>query len=367
MFGAVLLWAYGWLGSSRPPIVSDFMSFYGAGSLALAGTPQLAYDAMAHWHAEQAVVGPQVPHNFFFYPPPFLLLCAALALLPYMAAFLLFQAVTLVAYVVVAREIARLDGWLWLAPALAFPSVVWTLGLGQNAFLTAALLGGACLLVDSRPRRAGVLLGSLCYKPHFGVLIPLALGAGRRWATIASAGLTVVALAGGSWLVFGSQTWASYFRLLTSAPDVYQSGKVMLAGYVTPFGAVRLLGLPPGAAYGVQAASALVSAVVVIWLWRRNASLPVRSAALMAGTLLSVPLALLYDLMMISVCIAWFVRAGCTTGFLPWEKILLAVLYLVALTTLFVGLMVKVPIGPIAPAIVLSLCVRRYFWEQAVR
>jgi alpha-1,2-mannosyltransferase len=47
---------------------------------------------------------------------------------------------------------------------LAFPAVFWTLGLGQNAFLTATLFGGFTLLLDRRPIAAGILLGLLCYK-----------------------------------------------------------------------------------------------------------------------------------------------------------------------------------------------------------
>ena len=52
-------------------------------------------------------------------------------------------------------------------------------GHGQNGFLTAALLGGALHWLDRRPWLAGVLIGCLAYKPQFGVLIPVALLAGR--------------------------------------------------------------------------------------------------------------------------------------------------------------------------------------------
>jgi alpha-1,2-mannosyltransferase len=42
--------------------------------------------------------------------------------------------------------------------------VFWTLGLGQNAFLTAALFRGFTLPVDRRPASSGVALGMICYK-----------------------------------------------------------------------------------------------------------------------------------------------------------------------------------------------------------
>src|SRR5207244_3647915 len=68
-----------------------------------------------------------------------------------------------------------------LVVLLAFPMAFWNIGLGQNAFLTAGLFGMATLLIDRRPIVAGLLFGLLCYKPHFGLLIPGALAAGGYW------------------------------------------------------------------------------------------------------------------------------------------------------------------------------------------
>jgi hypothetical protein len=73
------------------PTSTDFVSFYAAGSLANAGTPALAYDQAAHYAAEQRVTQEGIEYNFFYYPPPFLLLCAAIAHLPYIVAFLVFE------------------------------------------------------------------------------------------------------------------------------------------------------------------------------------------------------------------------------------------------------------------------------------
>ncbi|MGB9646537.1 MAG: hypothetical protein WCB44_15640, partial [Stellaceae bacterium] len=77
------------------PTSTDFVSFYAAGALADSGTPVLAYDQAAHNAAEQRATAPGVEYRFFYYPPVFLLVCAALARLPYLAAFLVFEAATL--------------------------------------------------------------------------------------------------------------------------------------------------------------------------------------------------------------------------------------------------------------------------------
>ena len=63
--------------------------------------------------------------------------------------------------------------------ALAFPATFINLFHGQNGFLNAALLGAALLALDRRPVVAGILFGLLSYKPHLGLLVPLALLAGR--------------------------------------------------------------------------------------------------------------------------------------------------------------------------------------------
>jgi len=60
------------------PTSTDFVSFYAAGALADAGTPELAYDQAAHDAAEQRATAAGVEYRFFYYPPVFLLLCAAL-------------------------------------------------------------------------------------------------------------------------------------------------------------------------------------------------------------------------------------------------------------------------------------------------
>src|SRR5207248_6313316 len=163
------------------PTSTAFVSFYAAGSLADAGMPQLAYDRAEHYAAEERATATGIDYNFFYYPPPFLLLCSILAHLPYLVAFLTFGTASLCLYLLVARHILGERDRAISFCLLAFPPVLWTLGLGQNALLTAALFGGATLFVDRRPLLAGLLFGALCYKPPFGLLVPAASVGCRRW------------------------------------------------------------------------------------------------------------------------------------------------------------------------------------------
>jgi alpha-1,2-mannosyltransferase len=355
----IALWLHGFPGTVTAPSANDFVSFYSAGKLTLAGTPALAYNQATHHLAEQQVVAPGVPYIFFFYPPIFLFLCAGLAKLPYFIAYVLFQSITLGLFTCVMRAILQEKGWTWILPMLAFPAVLWTIGQGQNAFLTATLSGAATLLIDRRPLTAGLLLGLLCYKPHFGILVPVALAAGRHWRAFLAASFTIVVLIGLSIVLFGWETWHAYFIAFAGSSGIYTSGRIALAGMVTPFGGTLLLGFDVQHAYVVQVIATLSMVVLIALLWRHGVSQALRSASLLTATLLAVPVALIYDELLVLVAIAWIVREARVQGFLPWEKTLLLTIYPLSLVTWIVGRVWHVPLGPVIGLIVLLLCLRR--------
>ena len=90
---------------------------------------------------------------------------------------------------------ARAIDPLWLLFAAAFPAVLVNAGHGQNGFLTAALLGGALVMLDRRPASRASCSALLSYKPQFGLMIPLVLIATQRWRVFGVAVVTVAALA----------------------------------------------------------------------------------------------------------------------------------------------------------------------------
>jgi alpha-1,2-mannosyltransferase len=324
MFVFMVAGTHGWIVPLDRPNSTDFVSFYAAGSLVDGGTPALAYDPGAHYVAEQQATTAGIPYQFFYYPPVYLLLCAVLARLPYLVAFVLFEAATLILYLIVAWHILAERGLAVLVSLLAFPAVFWTLGLGQNAFLSAALVGAATLCVDRRPIIAGLLFGALCYKPHFGLLVPVALAAGGHGRAFAAAVVGMSALCLCSLLLFGPATWHAFLASALASRATYVSGRIALVGFVSPWGAALLLGVAPAGAWAVQAAATVAAAALVSWIWDRHMSLEVRGAALAAATLIAVPVALVYDLMLAAIAILWLVRAGREMGIPPMEKLALA-------------------------------------------
>jgi hypothetical protein len=354
---------HGWIVPLERPTTTDFASFYAAGSLADSGTPALAYNEAAHYAAEQAATAPGIEYQFFYYPPVFLLICVLFGRLPYMAAFIAFEAVSLLLCLVVARRTVNEKSAAMLLPLLAFPSVFWTMGLGQNAFLTAALFGGALLLIDRRPTLAGVLFGLLCYKPHFGLLIPVALVAGGRWRAFIGAAVSSGAMVALSIALFGWHTWQDFFTLSAGSHATYESGRIDLSGFVTLFGGLRLMNVPSDIAYAVQGIGALAAIVLVAVVWRCNLSLATRAASLAAATLLAVPVALVYDFLLAGIAMAWLVRAGSESGFLAWEKVTLAAVFIVPLLSRNVGTATHLPLAQLALIALLALIARRALHE----
>ena len=364
-FAFLVAGTHGWIVPLDQPNSSDFVSFYAAGSLADDGTAALAYDKAAHYAREQQATEPGIGYNFFFYPPIFLLLCAALARLPYLAAFILFQAGCLLPCLILVRRIVGPVAWSTL---LAFPAVFWAIGTGQNALLTAALLAGATLLMERSPLRAGLLLGALCYKPHLAMLVPVALLAGGHWRAMAGAALSVVGLAGLSLAMFGWGTWRAFATVAVNAGSVYASPatSIDLAGLTSPYGFVMASGGDRASAMALQAAVVLGAALAVAECWRRPTRLALRAAVLLAALPLVSPVAMFYDLMVTGVALAWLVRDGREHGFPPWQPSLVALAFLLPLLSGNTGFDSQIGIPPLAAALGFGLALRQAFRGQAL-
>ena len=127
------------------------------------------------------------------YPPPFLFVASLLAQFPYGVAFVGWAFLSMLPYLAVMRAIVGRSFGLVLAAAC--PALVINMMVGQNGFLTAALVGGTLSLMPKRPVLAGICLGLLSYKPQYGLLFPIVLIAASQWATFVTAGVVTVVLA----------------------------------------------------------------------------------------------------------------------------------------------------------------------------
>jgi hypothetical protein len=360
---AVLFIALGQRGYIIPfeqPTTTDFSSFYAAGLLADEGTPALAWDQAAHADAQRRVYGdPRVNINHFFYPPPLLLICAPLARLPYLPAFYLFEIAQALLYMAALRAI--LGRGATLLPYVAFPAAVIAFAIGQNALLTASLFAAATLMIArQRPVLAGLALGALCYKPHFGLLVPVALMAGGHWRAVAAAAVAVAGLCLAATLAFGPEIWPAYLHTFTTrAVTTFETGGIPPSGLISPFAAVLVAGGGPGPAYAVQGVVTLAAAGLVAWLWRTCAEPAPRAIALVAGTMVSIPVILIYDFLPAAVGLAWLARDARATGWLDWEKAFIAAAFAIALVSRPLAMAFHLPLGPAVGVGLLILAWRR--------
>jgi hypothetical protein len=256
--------------------------------------------------------------------------------------------------------------FLWLLLALGFPSVLINIGHGQNGFLTAALLGGALVVLDRRPILAGIMIGLLIYKPQYGLMIPIALAVRGRWRTFAAAAVTVAVVTIVTTLVFGESVWHAFavFSEFTRTV-VLEQGNTGWYKIQSVFAWARMWGAPIPLAYAVQGLTIVAIGAAIAWLWRSAAPYPLKAAALCLATILATPYSFDYDMMVLAPAIAFFGVDGFARGFGPWEKTALAALWLVPLVARSVAQLTFIPLGVPAMVVVFVLILRRAAFGHA--
>jgi len=348
------------------PIGTDFSNVYAAGYLAWQGRAADAYDPSLQHEAEKAVFGDRdVPFFGWHYPPFFLGIAILVAALPYAWGLSAWLATSFAAYLITIRAILPRRETLLIAAS--FPAVFVNIGHGQNGFLTTALLGGALHLLTRQPWLAGVLIGLLAYKPQFGVMIPIALLAGGHWRTIGAAALTVAGLLALSTLAFGAGIWHAFADSTTFTQTVVlEAGGTGWQKIQSIFSAVRMWGGSVPLAYTAQIALAVTLAATLAWLWRNEAAFELKAAALAVASLLATPYVLDYDLVVLSLAIAYLARIGLASGFRDFEISILAAAWIVPLLSRGVAQMTGIPLGLLVLLMLYGLIIRRALQDRSL-
>ena len=353
------------------PLGTDFSQVWAAGGEVLQGQAQMPYDNLAHAERQRDIFGPKTQFYGWHYPPFFLIPAAVLATMPYLVALLVWQGVTLALYLTGIGAILRQKiqpVMAWIIPALAFPAVFVNLGHGHNGFLTAALLTGALVFLDRKPWLAGMLFGLLAYKPQFALIVPVALVAGGYWRVLFGAAATVTGMVLATLILFGTGVWQSFFASLEFTRQiVLEQGGTGFEKIQTVFAAVRLMGMDVQTAYAAQTLATGATMLAIAWLWRSGADFKLKSAALLAASLLTTPYALDYDMMVLGPAIAFMVVHGMARGFAPFEKSLLAALWLVPLLARVTASFTRVPIGVLVLLVFFVCLLVRAVSEQRER
>lgn len=351
--GLILLSRHG-LGPSGKPLGTDFVSFWTASQLAQAGDAAAAYHPTLHEVAQRRLF-PNVTFGYeaFFYPPTFLLLCLPLALLPYLAALLVWLAVGLIAFLTALWRI--LPDRLAL---FAFPALFINAGNGQNGFITGACFAWASVLAETRPFCAGAVLGLLVIKPHLLLAAPIVLLAALRWRIIVGAlgsSLMLMALAT---LLLGTGPWHGFFADSTLARATMEQGLVPFWKMQSVFAFARLLGGGVGPAYALQALVAFSTILAVGWTAGSRPGPAAELALIAAAAPLCTPYLFDYDLCCLAIPIAWVTALALKTGWQPWEKLVLLTAYILPFIGRPVAMASHVSVAPVI-LLALLVCVMR--------
>jgi arabinofuranan 3-O-arabinosyltransferase len=352
------------------PVYHDFTCSFVAGLQALRGETESLYIPAKFINAQVALVG--TGHSVFSvwpYPPIYFLILAPLAALPYVAAFLTWEILTLLAFVAVVYLIVR------RAPAIALvlaaPFTVWNFLVGQSGFFTASLFGAALLSLERRPVLGGIFIGCLTYKPQFGILVPVALIAAREWRAFASAALTAILLAAASIAAFGTSAWVAFPGEFTA------QASVNLLGYddskwtylQTVYGLIRYFNGSAALAWLGQAITAVGMSLVVWLVWRSRARYPLKAATLSVGTLVATPYAFPYDFPAIAITVAFLAKDQLCCGLLKREQTLMIALFALSMVSLLTVIPSNqlVPVGPVLTLTLVCLAWRRILHQADPR
>lgn len=322
----------------------DFTAFWAASWLALNHAAGTVYDtakiAQAH-----AVVFPDGGYVYqWLYPPTYLFFVLPLALVPYAVSFGAWTVSTLVGYAWALSKIAK-GHWLALA-LLAFPGTLMNVLTGQNGMLLAALFTAAAWNLERRPIIAGVFIGLISVKPQFGVLWPIVLLCGGHWQALASAAITTAALALSAAIAFGPELWVAFTNQVAAIQLALDSGHVSWIKIPTFYGGGRLLGLDQDIAYLIHFALSAAVTTAAGLMWFRQPAMPLRIAALAVATLLVLPRLLVYDFALLLLPLILMAREGLSTGWRPWERLVLILCWLAPLLGLVIAVMAKIQIAP---------------------
>lgn len=316
---------------------TDFMVFHEVARNALGGSLAAVLDGdtlTKNINADYSSwLGHALSYRAWIYPPSFLLVLLPFGCLPFLPAYALFEIASAVAlYFAVTVDAkpgdhARTVAWCaFLCPAAAVNAVS-----GQNGFLVAAALVGGMRLVFSRPLLAGALLGLATIKPHFAILVPIALIAAQQWRGLGAFIVSSAVLALVSLFAFGTGPWSAWLHEATAAlasPDL----KWVPYGRVwgdSVWACMVTLGLPFAVASFLQWAAVIFAAgcTAVAYHRRPENALPV----FLVAALLAAPHWSPYDAVLLTI--AGVIAAVAYTGPRIWYGLLALALWYVPLAS----------------------------------
>ncbi|MBU7580116.1 MAG: DUF2029 domain-containing protein [Porphyrobacter sp.] len=343
-----------------PQTGSDFQAFWSAAHILADRGPVAVFDLDLQEQVQaEAGFGEMIA---YVNPPPFLLTIFWLGVLPFGAAWIAWTGATFAVWFGAMHRAYRGDLTL---PLLAFPASYLAAAHAQNGFLTGALLAGAVLALRRSPWLCGILLGMLIIKPHLALLAPFWLLARGEWKAIAGGVIGAAGMIALSLVFYGPQSWLAYPQAFEVSRQLMAQGPGLFwLRMTTPYAMLRYWATPE-AAMVVQGAITLALLAITMIFARRTRDGQASGALMLAATAVASPYLFSYDLPFLAVPVFWLIMDGRARGWRPYEKLLVAGLYLSPLATRAAALPLEINLMPLPALAMVALIWNRGLTQGA--
>jgi hypothetical protein len=172
------------------------------------------------------------------------------------------------------------------------------------------------------------------------------------------AAVTVAAAAAAVTGRFGAAIWPAFLASARFTRQVVlEQGATGFHKIQSVFAWISLWGGNTALAYAGQAVATLLVLISLVRIWRSEVASGYKGAALCLGALLATPYSLDYDLMLMAPAIALLVAEGKAHGFSDYERLTLALLWIVPIAARTIAYYTFIP-----PAVPLAgLCLVRIY------
>jgi len=322
-------------------IGEDFINYWMGAKFALSGHGIDVYDFKIFLDALQNFAKATLEPYLYGYPPHFLLITLPVAFLPFGPALFVWTLLGWAAVYAMVKPMLGLHNAI--LAVVASPAIFVNSLYGQNGALSAVCLGGGLLLLKSHPLVAGILFGVLSYKPHLGLLIPLALICAGHWRTFTSATVTVMTLVSVSIGLWGVDAWLAYMDRMAVVSQIFVHADGLWHRMPTTFVTAQLLGVNQTLSWALQMPALAAAIAAVVTVWRRPVSDSLKATTLVLATFLATPYAWDYDLVVLTVMFAWRLQDN---AWRPWEALALIMVIMLPFYSAMLIKTIGLPIGP---------------------
>ena len=309
---------------------ADHVQYYVVGQLVAEGHSDLIYDLPTMTALQKEIGGPEWGVLPFRYPPFYALCFAPTSQLPYLASWLLWTALSLIALVLAAAALGVEDRKHWLLWAMCFYPVFAAISFGQNSLISLAILTLTfALLHRGRLFCAGMVAGLLLFKPQLlvGVGLLWTLDVRRSWRALLGLATTGVLLIGvtAAFIPAAGRCFVEDFGAILR---MHSAGCLHQLHSTQGFW-MLLLPNHAEAAKLLSAGCSLLGVAALVVVWRRfREDVSIMFAAAVLLTLWISPYAMIYDwsILLVPATLLWrHVPAE-----RPRWRVLFAVLWLVS-------------------------------------